>query len=100
MRMAMREVESSFNRKFGYPWTFLNDEPFTDEFKNGVRAMTRSEVYFGVIPKEHWSYPDWIDQNKAAEERQKMEDERVIYGGSESYRCVLAVFVPGREQSC
>jgi alpha 1,2-mannosyltransferase len=49
--------------------------------------MTRSEIYFGVIPKEHWGYPDWVDQEKAAEERRRMEEDRVIYGGSESYRC-------------
>jgi alpha 1,2-mannosyltransferase len=39
-----------------------------------------------VIPKEHWSYPEWVDLDKAAEERQKMVNENVIYGGSESYR--------------
>lgn len=48
--------------------------------------MTRSKVYFGQIPREHWSYPKWVDLDKAAKERKKMEDEKVIYGGSESYR--------------
>ncbi|KAM0754115.1 glycosyl transferase [Meredithblackwellia eburnea MCA 4105] len=86
MRDSMRHVEERFNRKFGYPWVFMNDEPFTEDFKRGVRAMTRSEVYFDVIPREHWGYPDYINQTIAAEERQKMEDENVIYGGSESYR--------------
>jgi len=86
MRDSMRQIESAFNRKAGYPWVFLNDEDFTEEFKQGVRQMTRSEIYFGKIPREHWSYPDWVDQEKAAKERQRMEDDRVIYGGSESYR--------------
>lgn len=102
-----RQVESSFNRKAGYPWVFLNDEPFTEEcvvirhklprlwmltryhdnrFKRGVRQMTRSEIHFGVIPQEHWSYPPWVDQDKAAVERQKMQNDHVIYAGSESYR--------------
>lgn len=71
-----------------YPWVFLNDEDFTEDFKKGVRSMTRSEIHFGKIPKEHWSYPDWVDQEKAKLERQRMQDDRVIYGGSESYRCV------------
>lgn len=48
--------------------------------------MTRSEIHFGVIPKEHWSYPDWVDQEKAAKERQRMANDRVIYASSESYR--------------
>ena len=30
-RSAMREVEDRFNKRFGYPWVFMNDEPFTDE---------------------------------------------------------------------
>lgn len=30
---SVQQMEDRFNRKFGYPWVFLNDEPFTDEFK-------------------------------------------------------------------
>ena len=29
---SVREVEDRFNSKFNYPWTFLNNEPFTPEF--------------------------------------------------------------------
>ncbi|GAA5951664.1 hypothetical protein JCM8115_005212 [Rhodotorula mucilaginosa] len=86
MRDSMRSVEARFNKKFGYPWVFLNDEPFDEAFKLGVRKMTRSEVIFAQIPKKYWGYPSWINQTHAAEERQKMVDEGVIYGGSESYR--------------
>ncbi|GAA5999332.1 glycosyltransferase family 15 protein [Rhodotorula paludigena] len=86
MRNSMRSLEARWNRRYGYPWVFLNDEPFDEEFKVGVKKMTRSEVFFATIPKEHWGYPDWVNQTYAAEERQKMVDEKVIYGGSESYR--------------
>lgn len=84
MRKSMRDVEEKFNRKYGYPWIFLNNEPFSEEFKRGVQQMTRSECRFGLIPKEHWGYPDYISQEKAAETRVKMKD--IIYGSSESYR--------------
>jgi alpha 1,2-mannosyltransferase len=30
---AVRELEDRFNRNFNYPWVFLNDEPFSDDFK-------------------------------------------------------------------
>lgn len=30
---SVQELEDKFNKRFGYPWIFLNDEPFTDEFK-------------------------------------------------------------------
>ena len=104
IRDSMKQLEYAFNRKAGvcsqrplaelrlikafpqYPWVFLNDEEFTDEFKAGVRQMTRSEIYFGLIPKDHWEPPDWVDKEKAAEGRRLMEQDQVIYGGSESYR--------------
>ena len=30
---SVRQLEEKFNKRFHYPWVFLNDEPFTDEFK-------------------------------------------------------------------
>ena len=30
---SVRELEDRFNHKYNYPWTFLNEEPFTDDFK-------------------------------------------------------------------
>jgi alpha 1,2-mannosyltransferase len=30
---SVREMEDRFNRKYQYPYVFLNEEPFTDEFK-------------------------------------------------------------------
>lgn len=83
MKDSMKEIETRFNHKFGYPWIFLNEEPFTEAFKRGVLQMTDSEVRFGLIPKEHWGYPDWIDQEKAAETRRKAH---YAYGKSASYR--------------
>lgn len=40
----------------------------------------------GIIPKEHWSYPPWIDVEKADQARQRMADQGVLYGDSLSYR--------------
>lgn len=30
---SVEQLESKFNHKFNYPWVFLNDEPFSFEFK-------------------------------------------------------------------
>jgi hypothetical protein len=30
---SVRQLEERFNHKYHYPWVFLNEEPFTDEFK-------------------------------------------------------------------
>lgn len=80
---SIRSVEDRFNEKFKYPWVFLNDEPFSDEFKNTISSLV-PKAQFGVIPQEHWSYPDHISKSRAAETRKEMAD--IIYGGSESYR--------------
>lgn len=86
MSNSIRQVEDRFNSKFHYPWVFLNDEPFTEEFKSVVKELISGDVEFGIIPEEHWSYPDWINQEKAAAAREQMAKDNIIYGGSESYR--------------
>lgn len=83
---SIRQVEDRFNRKFGYDWVFLNDEPFNDEFIKLTTALVSGTTKYGVIPKEHWSFPDWIDQKKAAKVRDEMKEKKVIYGDSISYR--------------
>lgn len=37
----MREVEDRFNKRFGYPWVFLNDEPFTDEYISPILKLSK-----------------------------------------------------------
>ncbi|CAK5265052.1 unnamed protein product [Mycena citricolor] len=83
---SVAQLEVKFNQKFKYPYVFLNEEPFTDHFKNTVRTLTDSKVEFGLIPHDHWFQPDWIDENKAAAARQDMIEHDVIYGGSVPYR--------------
>ena len=48
--------------------------------------MIQGEVTFAEIPHDHWFQPDWIDEERAAEGRKKMEEDHIIYGGSKSYR--------------
>ena len=38
---AVRELEDRFNHKYRYPWTFLNEEPFSDDFKRYVPLYSR-----------------------------------------------------------
>ncbi|KAE9398864.1 glycosyltransferase family 15 protein [Gymnopus androsaceus JB14] len=83
---SIRALEDRFNSKFGYPYVLLNDEPFTTEFKRRVSALTFSKMKFGLIPKEHWSQPDWINEEKASEARKQMQAANVKYGGSVAYR--------------
>ena len=85
---VIRNVEERFNRQHGgYDWVFLNDNEFDADFKRDTQAMlvlSGAKAHYGLIPKEHWSYPDFIDQTAAAEVRKNMSN--IIYGWSESYR--------------
>ncbi|KAF5847295.1 hypothetical protein GGP41_000018 [Bipolaris sorokiniana] len=83
---SIRHVEDRFNRKFNYDWVFLNDDDFSDEFKKVTTALVSGKTKYGKIPTEHWSFPEWIDQEKAAKVRQEMKEKKIIYGDSISYR--------------
>ncbi|KAI0668151.1 nucleotide-diphospho-sugar transferase [Trametes maxima] len=84
--VSVGELEERFNKRFGYPWVFLNEVPFTDEFKEKISALISGPVSFGLIPSEDWYQPSWIDEEKASANRAQMVAENVIYGGSVSYR--------------
>ncbi|WEW57755.1 alpha 1,2-mannosyltransferase 2.4.1 [Emydomyces testavorans] len=86
MVKSIRQVEDRFNRNYHYDWVFLNDGEFSENFKKVTSALVSGKTHYGKIPYEHWSFPDWIDQNKAAQTRKEMEEKQVIYGGSISYR--------------
>ena len=83
---SIRTVEDRFNRNYHYDWVFLNDKPFDAEFKRVTTALVSGKTYYGDIPEEHWSFPDFIDQDKAAKVREDMAEQKIIYGDSISYR--------------
>ena len=43
--------------------------------------VTSSKTSYGLIPKDHWHQPSWIDEDKARKARKDMENNKVIYGG-------------------
>ncbi|KAJ2451518.1 hypothetical protein EV183_003552 [Coemansia sp. RSA 2336] len=86
LRETLAQLEDRFNRRYHYPYVFLNNEPFSDDFKEKIQDVVSGECQFGLIPEEHWSYPEFINQTRAAEARKDMHNRKVIYGGNESYR--------------
>ncbi|KAF7359001.1 Glycosyltransferase family 15 protein [Mycena sanguinolenta] len=54
---SIRSIEDRFNREHNYPYVFLNEEPFTDEFKKCVlrrlRLIDRSVLLSAVA----WALP-------------------------------------------
>ena len=83
---SIRNVEDRFNRNYHYDWVFLNDKDFDDDFIKVTTALVSGTTHYGKIPQEHWSYPDFIDQDKAKKVREDMAQRKIIYGDSVSYR--------------
>lgn len=83
---SIRQVEDRFNKHYHYDWVFLNDKPFDTEFKEVTTALISGKTHYGEIPQEHWSFPEWIDQDKARKVREDMAERKIIYGDSTSYR--------------
>ena len=46
-----------------------------------MAAVTSSNVSFGLIPREDWTQPDWIDEEKAKAGRDALVKQNIVYGG-------------------
>ena len=101
MLQSMSDLERTWNSKFNYPWTFFNDEPFTDVFKQRTQAQTKAKCFYGskphfyptfptnlfpeLIPKDHWAVPPWINNDLFEESAQLLKEQNVQYGNLYSY---------------
>jgi mannosyltransferase len=89
---SVRSVQEQFNDNFGYPWVFLNDEAWSEDFKKAVTTAVQNtsatgtvKIEFDVIPKAMWGFPAWIDQERARHNMKAMEAKHIQYAGQESY---------------
>ncbi|MCJ1256127.1 alpha-1,2-mannosyltransferase (Kre5) [Lignoscripta atroalba] len=82
---SLKSIERHFNRWFHYPYVFLNDGDFSDEFKATITNYTSAPVEFGKIDPAMWGYPDWVNADVAREGIRKQGDAAIMYGGMESY---------------
>ncbi|KAF7344394.1 Glycosyltransferase family 15 protein [Mycena sanguinolenta] len=83
---SVSQIQDRFNRHCNYPWVFLNDEEFNAEFRREMSKLTNGSVSFGLVPREHWVQPDWIDEDLARAGRDRMVAQDIIYAGSVPYR--------------
>lgn len=82
---SMQELERTWNHKFNYPWTFINDVPFSEEFKTVTRQQTKAEIRYEVIPKDHWEIPSWISKDLMHESANILAEQDVQYAHLQSY---------------
>jgi mannosyltransferase len=82
---SLKSIERHFNRWYHYPYVFLNDGDFDEEFMATVKNYTSAAVEFGKIDNTMWGFPDWVDHEVAKEGIRKQGDAAIMYGGMESY---------------
>ena len=101
------QVEGRFNRNYNYPWIFLNDRPFSQEFQRCERVLffqsgvvlqsltlcslpsTNSRmssivsgpVHFAKIPDELWNHPPSVNWTMALERMEQMENDGIAKSG-------------------
>lgn len=83
---TLRQIETSFNHRFHYPYVFLNDVEFTPEFIARTTSAISSSASYGVVPTEHWNHPPEIDEERLQRGMKELADKGVDYGGSLPYR--------------
>lgn len=83
---SVKSVQEQFNQHFDYPWVFLNDKAWSDEFVTKVtEAGGNATMVFETIPARMWGFPAWVDRAKARESMDEMQRQNIIYSGIESY---------------
>lgn len=88
---SMKSLERHFNQWFQYPYVFLNDAEFDDDFKNGVKNYTNANVEFGVISADIWKFPN-EDTTEFKESVETQGDRGIMYGNMKSYHSMCRFY--------
>ncbi|ORZ14069.1 nucleotide-diphospho-sugar transferase [Absidia repens] len=86
IKNTVMQIEARFNKRFQYPYVFLNDDYFTDQFVQEISSLTTAQVNFGKVDQQMWGYPSYINQTHAALQRADLAAKGIPYADSESYR--------------
>lgn len=82
--LLMRSLEDRFNKAYKYPWVFLNDVPFDEEFMELTSAMASGQVFYELIPEADWNPPPHIDLRRLQQNIDR--SLHIIYGFLRLYR--------------
>ncbi|KAI7873252.1 nucleotide-diphospho-sugar transferase [Mucor mucedo] len=85
-RESIRSVQDRMANST-YPWIILNSQKFTPSFKNYVRmaASPTTRIYFGQIDLEAWSFPYWIDSDRADNAMKRMLHYHIDHANSQYF---------------
>ncbi|GME76764.1 unnamed protein product [Ambrosiozyma monospora] len=92
---TIHQIEDNFNKKFHYPYVFLNDGKFNDGFKNRIREAVSGECYFERIDAQDWSQPASIDTERQKKAMKQLDSEGVGYAKQVSYHNMCRYYSRG-----
>ncbi|KAI0512554.1 glycolipid 2-alpha-mannosyltransferase [Xylaria bambusicola] len=84
-KRTVRSIEAHFNQWFEYPILFLNDEPWDARFIAELNKTAGGRGIFEVIPKNQWTFPDWLDQDSAKKSIEAQGHAGAPHAGKEGY---------------
>ncbi|KAB8342829.1 hypothetical protein FH972_022427 [Carpinus fangiana] len=82
---TLQSLEAAFNQFYHYPITFLNNEPWSQEFIDALTNTVSGDAHFEVVNGTAWGYPPFIDQDYARSRMLAQERDGIRYAGQESY---------------
>lgn len=90
---SIKSLEERFNNKYKYPYVFLNDKEFTNEFKDTI-TKTVNNVKFGKVDPKDWDMPESLKKNidKIKSNWNQMLKDGVPYADRESYHNMCRFF--------
>lgn len=89
---SIGNLEERFNSRYKYPYVFLNDKEFTEEFKGRLSKTTDGRASFGHVDAGTWNMPQEIDKERAKKAWEGMGRAGVPYANMESYHNMCRFF--------
>lgn len=83
---SIESLEDRYNLNFNYDWVFMNEKPFTKEFKDKISDAVSGRAIFVKIPNKYWSLPSSIDYSKMKSSFKKLSQLKIMYANLLSYR--------------
>ncbi|KAI0482729.1 glycolipid 2-alpha-mannosyltransferase [Xylariaceae sp. FL0804] len=85
-------ITKQFNRWFNYPIIFLNDEAWDPRFVRELNETSGGIASFEVIPRDQWTFPDWVDPTAAKQSIKEQGEQPVPHAGEEGYHHMCRFF--------
>lgn len=89
---TLHNFEERFNKVYKYPYVFLNDKEFTEEFKEKLNKVTNNNAEYGKIDTEVWDMPKNINLKTAQKYWKEMVQQRIPYADLLSYHNMCRFF--------